>query len=372
MKILLLTGKFGMGHFTAAQALEQKIRPILEKKDELYLVDIFEHTYGDFAELIYKSYRTFIHKGAPLYNMAYKKATQGFENSAVLSKIYRSLQEAISRLLSSERPDLVISTYSVASMLVSDYKIETGASFVSVTAITDVSPHDSWVNKATDHYLVADEQSREYLYLKQVPREKITISGIPVTKKFEEYLFKRNRRSADPKEKRLLVMGGGLGLLPRSIAFYRELNDLKEVKTTVVTAKNESLFKKLRGRFENIEVLGYRQDIFSMMRQADLLLTKAGGISTFEAICTRTPLIVFRPFLEQETANAKLILQHRIGIVLEQGLERADEAILSIERLLKNNRERQHMRERMAQLSKEWDINAIVSLIQDQKMGRSA
>ncbi|WKK92163.1 hypothetical protein Q0Y04_19200 [Clostridioides difficile] len=34
-------------------------------------------------------------------------------------------------------------------------------------------------------------------------------------------------------------MGGGLGLLPKSEQFYKELNSLEGVKTTVITGNNK-------------------------------------------------------------------------------------------------------------------------------------
>ena len=52
------------------------------------------------------------------------------------------------------------------------------------------------------------------------------------------------------------------------------------------------------------------------MARADLLLTKAGGITTFEAIHTGTPLCLLRPFLMQEEANAAYVQSHGFGKVL--------------------------------------------------------
>ncbi|MDO5061661.1 MAG: glycosyltransferase [Peptostreptococcaceae bacterium] len=364
MKILILTSRFGMGHFSAAKAIEQKLHSILNDRDELKIVDIFEYSYGDFSQFIYKSYQTFIHKGAPLYNLAYKKATRGNHQSITLRKIYRKLKQEMTQLFLQEQADIVISTYSVASMLASDCKKELESDFLLITAITDVSPHDSWINEATDHYLVADEQGRDYLCRMQVPAEIITISGMPVAKSFEQHLHKRNTKSPDQKEKRLLVMGGGLGLLPHSTAFYRALNDLKDVKTTVITAKNEKLYKKLAGRFEQIEVLGYCEEMANLMEKADLLLTKSGGLTTFEAICSKTPLMIFKPFLEQEVTNARLVSEKGIGIVLEQGPEQAEEAINEIERLLRDFHAQLKMREQMAQLCKGWQKDAIIDLVQ--------
>lgn len=41
------------------------------------------------------------------------------------------------------------------------------------------------------------------------------------------------------------------------------------------------------------------------MRKADLVITKAGGITLFELIQSRVPMFIIRPFLEQEIVNAR-------------------------------------------------------------------
>ena len=61
------------------------------------------------------------------------------------------------------------------------------------------------------------------------------------------------------------------------------------------------------------------------MKRADLIITKAGGITTLRSRSLRKRLcILSRPFLEQEFGNAKYIEEHNIGRV-PLGTKSADE-----------------------------------------------
>ena len=51
----------------------------------------------------------------------------------------------------------------------------------------------------------------------------------------------------------------------------------------------------------------YTNKINEYMRNADLIVSKSGGITLFEAIYSETPIYVVNPFLMQEVKNARFI-----------------------------------------------------------------
>lgn len=392
MKILILTGKFGMGHYSAAKAIEKKLQKNC-RLAQIQVVDIFEHTYKELCQLLYKSYHLILNKGAALYNVAYKKATKNSTENQTIAIIYKHLYQKISMLLLKEVPDVVISTYSVSSMLVSEFKQKTQDKLQLLTVITDINPHDTWVNPKTDAYLVADQRSKNRLYQMGVRSTPIAIAGMPLGEEFERILTEKeqfpnvamngtslseqagiapsrdnshdkNTIRQTKESKRLLIMGGGLGLIPKELSFYERINRIEGLETVVITGRNEALYKKLAHRFDRIEVLGYCNTICEQMRKADLLLTKSGGISTFEAICTKTPMLIFKPFLEQEVANADFVQKENMGLILSKGLERCEEEIETIEHLIHDEALLQTMQENMHRVCKQWQTEAIVHMIQ--------
>lgn len=52
-----------------------------------------------------------------------------------------------------------------------------------------------------------------------------------------------------------------------------------------------------------------------LIKEYDLMLTKPGGATLFEAIHSKTPIIVRLPKVGQEIENAKFIVDKGIGII---------------------------------------------------------
>lgn len=88
------------------------------------------------------------------------------------------------------------------------------------------------------------------------------------------------------------------------------------------------------------------------MKKADIIVTKAGGITTFEAIASKTPLYVIKPFLEQEFGNAKYIEEHNIGRVL---WNKDSDEIEDIVNLIHNDKLLETMKENMSKLIEEFE-----------------
>ncbi|MDD7362713.1 MAG: glycosyltransferase [Firmicutes bacterium] len=334
MNILILTAKCGMGHYQCAKAIREKIEAsrMTSFIDRVDIVDIYEEKSCDKAKFFYKLYDLFVDRGNILYNYSYKQVKKKKENQFILHWIDKVFVENFEKIVVDRKPDLVISTYSFASELMSSYKEETGSTIPLVTWITDVQPHAGWVNPCTDLYVVADQISQKSLVAMGVARDEIKIGGIPVLGRFDGA---HGRRVGD--KRRLLIMGGGLGLLPKDRKFYEALDAAEDVEVSVVTGKNKELYAMLTHRFPEMRVYGYVKNVDELMNDADILLTKAGGMTMFEAIQIEKPMLIFKPFLEQEVHNAAYIDAMHIGYVLPSNVKSAKDDVPIILGVLKND-----------------------------------
>ncbi len=358
MKILILTGKFGMGHYSAAMTLAEQIQTF-DPHMEITVKDIYEIAYPEYCEMFYRSYMSLVSKGSKLYNFAYKKAVHSkflkkkktggnklqWQKGHMVHMLRKTIQEI--------NPDVIISTYSLCAKLVADYKWQSGDNIPLITCITDVSIHNVWINPGTDIYLVGAHETKESLMEAGVPPEQIFISGIPVKSVFGQTVS--TEAIEDAKTKEILIMGGGLGLLPRQNQFYQDLNSLPNVHTTIIVGKNEKLRKKLSGKYDHISVIGYTDRVVDYMRQADLLISKAGGITMFEAIHSQLPLLIFQPFLEQEIRNAHFLQENGLAYVLQE----QDGAAKQIAAILMDDQGLALIRENMQRLCRSLDQEAL-------------
>lgn len=323
MNVLILTGKFGMGHFSAANNIAEKIQNNMSGVN-VYVKDLFKQTFPEFqCGIMYNAYTLFVKKGSKIYNLVYKYT----ENVDKPTKFFLEKQfiNSLEKLITDIEPSIIISTFPYCSKIVSLYKHSTLNDIALITCITDVSFHSDWINPFTNIYLAPTQSVKTGLINKGISQDKIIVSGIPVTENFKKVL----KNSLDDK-KRLLIMGGGLGLLPKNLMFYKKLNNIPNVITTVITGNNKVLYHRLHGKYANIEVVGFTDKVCEYMKNSDLIISKPGGITMFEAIFAELPLMTFNPFLQQEVKNENFIIENKLGVVLHDKPENSIEIIASI------------------------------------------
>lgn len=312
MNILILTGKFGMGHYSASDSIRQQLKKKFPTA-QITVVDFFQYTMPKASKFLYQGFTLMVNRASLCYNLLYKLSdTDKLDSKPFL---WEHFIRPLNKMLNDLKPDLVISTIPFCSQLISLYKEKTHVTLPLVTCITDISSHSEWINDYTDCYLVASSSIQQSLIQKGVMPNKIEIIGIPVRAEFKE-APDHEFSSSSSLEKKILIMGGGLGLLPKSERFYQSLNNLSHVKTTVITGKNKKLYQLLHRKYENIEVIGFTNEVYKYMHQADLIISKPGGITVFEAIHSELPILAIHPFLQQEINNANFINRHNVGKVM--------------------------------------------------------
>lgn len=359
MNILILTGKFGMGHWVASQSLRQQL--LGRFPDACVTVEDFpSYVMPSASGALYKFFHLAVTRGSCLFNAYYKLTALGHADArAPLEGLFL---DKLAELLEQYRPDAVIATHPLCAQAVSRLKEEAVRKehcyldLPLFTCITDVSSHPEWINSNTDCYLVPDGEVKRSLVEKGVSPARICVTGIPVRQEFRCL----SRGGDSPKKGRqLLVMGGGLGLLPMDGGFYETLNGIPGTHTTIITGSNEKLLRHLRGRWENIQVLGYVDRVWEYLEKSDMIVTKPGGITLFESIFAQIPIFSWRPALCQERGNARWLEEQGIGWVAK----RADcageirEILMDQERLARASA-------RMARVKQQLEVDALSRLME--------
>lgn len=336
--ILILTGRFGNGHISAADAIKEDLIKSYDGNIDIEIIDIVDYAFPLIAKGIYKNFNSLVSKKPNLYNALNKLAEES--NTSFLSVV---ALRRIKRLVKQKRPMAIISVLPLSSQMVSYYKGKYGDDIPLYTYITDVCSHKEWVAENTDRYYVADKSVLEELVDKGVGRENIYVTGIPVRSKFKTMDNTRDEGNI----KKLLILGGGLGLIPNCEELLRELNEKDNMKVTVVTGNNSELRDKLNADYNNINVIGFTDEIERIMADSDLILTKAGGITLFESIYMLKPIIVVNPFLSQEIKNARFIKNKNIGEIIIKGDIKPMELGKEIDLLINNDNRLEGIRSNM-------------------------
>lgn len=307
MNILVLTARFGMGHYKVAEAIKENIE-CRNADANVKIVDFMNYLFPKTSKFIYGGYNALVFKNARLYNAIGKFAGHG---DAVPFRFM--IAAKIKKLILENEADAIVVAFPLCSQYVSAFKDYSGCDVPMYTCVTDIPVHKDWIADNTEMYFVSSNESKEMMLEKGVDKSKIIVTGIPVRTDFS------NGRALKPvheNKKNLVVMGGGLGLIPGSDLLLNRLAGMDNVNVTVITGNNNKLFETISSNYPKFKTLGFVDNMSEYMKKADAVITKPGGVTLFEAINTQTPLYVVNPFLLQEIGNARFIEDHGIGRVV--------------------------------------------------------
>ncbi|MBL8122945.1 MAG: glycosyltransferase [Pyrinomonadaceae bacterium] len=200
-----------------------------------------------------------------------------------------------------------------------------------VTVVTDPC-YGFWKGWACDDvslYLVANDDAKRQLMDYGVSESRIKISGMPVHPKFREVTETdaqdaRRAYGLDADKFTIFLNAGwiGGGNIPQ---IFRELvRGELDVQAIFLAGKNEDLRKEAEeiaktAKFP-VKVIGYSDEIEKLMQSANVMVSKLGGLTTFEALACRLPIIAdaTTPPMPQEAGTVKLLSQKGAGILLKK------------------------------------------------------
>lgn len=200
-----------------------------------------------------------------------------------------------------------------------------------VTVVTDPC-YGFWKGWACDDvslYLVANEDAQRQLVDYGISPEKIKISGMPVDPKFQEVteLDAQTARKAyglDPDKFTVFLNAGwiGGGNIPQ---IFRELvRGELDVQAIFLAGKNEELRLEAEQLAKTakfpVKVIGYSNEIEKLMQSANVMVSKLGGLTTFEALACRLPIIAdaTTPPMPQEAGTVQMIERRGAGLLLNK------------------------------------------------------
>ena len=350
MNTLILTARFGMGHISAANAIKEELK-LKNNNQSVYIVDVVDYLFPSWANLIYSGFNHLTSKFSTVYNFFNK--TAGNYNETIPLK--KALVKKLDKLIEEYNADIIISTIPIASKYISLYKETKNINIPLYTYITDISAHNEWLGKGTNLYFVGSKETKIELMGKGVLEEKILISGIPV-----KQAFKNLKIIKEKKQKELLIMGGGLGLIPGIEDILKTFNENDSINVTLICGKNKEMFNKMKEKFPNINVVGFTNDVHKYMNKADLIITKSGGITTFEAIHALCPLYIIHPFLMQEVGNALYIEKNNIGMIKWKKKENISKDVIE---LINDEKRLNQMKEDMRRIKNETQNDYLETII---------
>lgn len=186
-----------------------------------------------------------------------------------------------------------------------------------------------WACEDVSLYLVANQHARQQLIDYGIHPDKVKISGMPIHPKFHEIdsqsvIKLRQSLGLEPNRFTVFVNAGwiGGGNIPK--IFSELIREKLNIQTIFLAGKNQKLKEEaekltLKAKFP-VKVFGYSDEMEKLMQVSNVMVSKLGGLTTFEALACRLPIIadVVTPPMPQEAGTTHLIVQKGAGILLRR------------------------------------------------------
>lgn len=320
-EVMILAARYGDGHLRAAKAIALSLL-VANPGTKMGILDYYKFVNQLLDNAIRWGYLTSVRYAPKIWKAFYastqridpESSTQQFLNHIGIESFYRAIRP--------NPPKIIVSTYPTAAGVVSTLKRQGRLQALNYVVMTDYSIHSQWIHKYVDLYFVGGEDMKEALMERSVPEERIVVSGIPVDSRFQEPVneekVRRDLNLAD--EPVILFMGGSYMPIAEFDQILTQLDKLRVPHATVVVAGREENRRQLALKHQKAShhpmvVLGYVDNVHELMGISALLISKAGGLTTTEALCRGVPMLIYRPIPGQEDANATYVVKHEAGLL---------------------------------------------------------
>jgi processive 1,2-diacylglycerol beta-glucosyltransferase len=323
-RILLLSASSGAGHVRAADALEKAFKQFTSEA-EIRHVDTLKYTNRVFRHLYSKAYIEAVTRLPDLSGWVYDKLDKPWKNERRRLALDKLNTRPFVKLLREYQPDMIVCTHFLPAEIVSWLKAKERITARQAIIVTDFDVHAMWLCHHYEKYFVAIDEARAYLEALGIPKNKITVSGIPIDPVFAVHKDKhemRLRHGLAPDRTTILVSAGGLGVGPMEHLITALLPLQHPAQLVATCGRNEDLFGRVSQLASTInptaavtvKPFGYTRDMDKLMSASDLMVGKPGGLTTSEALSKGLVTIIANPIPGQEERNSDHLLEAGVAI----------------------------------------------------------
>lgn len=329
--IFLVFSNTGGGHRTAAEAIKRAVGELSSQKALSPPVDVIMQ---DVIEDSNRINRLFTH----MYNRLLKNHQDWMKyyfaliewtkpNESDIS--YRLTANYLKNLITEVDPSVIVSVHPMVNHFLTRTlkEMQLAEKIKLITVLTDPNSNlwTGWACPDAALTIAPNDLARDRLVSFGLDPSKIKVVGMPILPEFikppvecREALL--SRLGLDPSLVTVAVTAGSAGG-GNMMKIYKAMEEVrKPIQIIFLCGKNQKLVEMAKAESQNCPwktvVLPYAKTVADGMNACDLLVTKAGGLTTFEAIARRLPLaidMVTKP-MPQEEGTAEMLIE--VGLAM--------------------------------------------------------
>lgn len=362
--VMILSSASGAGHIRAADALTLAFE---NKGITAKHVEVLKYTNPIFRKVYSDLYKEIVNKNPDLFGWVYKAFDKPWKYQKRRLALDLLNTGRFVKFIKKEKPELVICTHFLPAEIIIHLKRKKILDVPIGIVVTDFDAHAMWLYKDVDWYFVACEETKVYLEALGIPSKTIFVTGISVDPVFEiskPQKETRMRLGLDVNLKTVLVSAGGFGVGPVE-SLINSIDTVKHpIQIAVICGRNPQLENRLRKNKNTnhpMKVIGFTKEIDEWMAASDLLVGKAGALTSSEAFARGLVLVIVNPIPGQEERNSDHFLEKGIALrcnnIATLGYK--------IDSLLSDNDRFSQMQENVKNFARPKSASEIVSIVLD-------
>ena len=288
MRVLVLTASVGEGHDLPARVLAGELR---ERGAEVVVADGLDELGSLLASAAEGGMRVTYGSGRMLWLFDLQYLL--FARIAPTRTLGQGLLYALGgkrllRFVLAEEPDVVVSTYPGVTEVLARLRRAGRLNVPVVSAITDLSALRYWAARGIDLHLVTHPESVD-----EVRRIAGAAARVEAVRGLNDAAFlappapdEARRRLDLPSAARVVAVSGGgwgVGDLEGAINAAREVDDVVVLALCGRNVNKRAYFEHALGGDESVRVLGFVDDMATLLSASDVLVHSTAGLTVLEA-----------------------------------------------------------------------------------------
>ena len=315
--VLVLSAAAGAGHVRSAEALAAAFtaKGIAAKH-----VEVLKYTSYFFRKVYSDLYIELVNHQPAILGLVYDFMDHPWKYRKRRLALDWLNTRPLVRLLLAEQPRMAVCTHFLPAEILLHLRRKKILDIPVGVVITDFDLHAMWLYRGVDWYFVAIEEAKVHMTALGIPPETIHVTGIPIDPVFSspgEKMQIRRELGLQPDLTTVLVSAGGFGM--ESVeSLAKVLQDVRHpIQVAVVCGKNPDLKRRVEGLpapSHPVKVVGFTTEMERWMAASDLLVGKAGGLTSSEALASGLVMVIVNPIPGQEERNSDHLLEEGVAI----------------------------------------------------------
>ena len=311
MKFLILSCNTGGGHNATAAAISEYFTAHGQTCVTMDCLDFLPQMK---AKLISEGHVLLYRKAPKLFGLGYRFEEEHMPRF-ILSQC-ESYADEFCQAVQQVGCDAVINVHVFSALIMTAARRQFGLELPGYFVATDYTCSPGVAQADLDAYFIPHESLTAEFVQCGVPADRLVPTGIPVRPAFCTGVPQREARErlGLSAEGRLVLLAcGSMGAGPREeLAQLLDQQLPAEDQLVVICGTNEKLERDLeKDRLSDcVSIVGFTREMDLYMDAADLILTKAGGLSTTEALMMRLPMVYNNAVPGCETRNLEFMVSH--------------------------------------------------------------